>query len=229
MKHIRSAKVIKYTEITDHVKCGRWFRRNVLKATCIAIYQALIRPRNARVTVAQVPTCSKFTAAKLADYSKIVFVLYQIWCKTHFSNQPLLKIQELPPHFWRNPNLTDVNHSYSSPLVSPATLNRWILKAGLFLPVVQWLATVIGGGDEACKRLNKENQVQWDSSHSPCPLRAQGKSSPCGQPLDVISIAIFTGHGLSATLMPHGSSWVWKVPGYAHTCFRVYIHTHTNG
>ena len=52
----------------------------------ISYHQELIRPRNSHVTVAQVPTCSKFAAAKLANYSKIVFVLYQIWCKIYFCN-----------------------------------------------------------------------------------------------------------------------------------------------
>ena len=56
--------------------------------------QELIRPRNSHVTVAQVPTCSKFTAAKLANYSKIVSKLYQIWCKIYFCDQLQPKIQE---------------------------------------------------------------------------------------------------------------------------------------
>ena len=64
--------------------------------------QELITPRNSHVAGAQVSTCSKFTADKLDSYSKIVFVLYQIWCKIYFCNWPLLKIQELSQQFWRN-------------------------------------------------------------------------------------------------------------------------------
>ena len=81
--------------------------------------QELIRLRNSHVTVAQVPTCSKFTTTKLANHSKIVFVLYQTWCKIYFCNYPLLKIQELSPQFWRNPNLIGVNYSYSQELIRP--------------------------------------------------------------------------------------------------------------
>ena len=51
----------------------------------IQFHQELIRPRNSHVTVAQVPTwCSKFTAINLANYSKTVSVLYQLWCKIYF-------------------------------------------------------------------------------------------------------------------------------------------------
>ena len=66
------------------------------------LYQELITPRNSHVAGAQVPTCSKFTATKLDSYSKIVFVLYEIWCKIYFCNWPLLTIQELSQQFWRN-------------------------------------------------------------------------------------------------------------------------------
>ena len=48
--------------------------------------QELITPRNSHVTGAQVPTCLKFTADKLDSYSKIVFVLCQIWCKIYSCN-----------------------------------------------------------------------------------------------------------------------------------------------
>ena len=50
-----------------------------------------LRHRNSNVTVAQVPTCSKFTATKLANYSKIVFALYQLWCKIYLKYRSCLR------------------------------------------------------------------------------------------------------------------------------------------
>ena len=151
--------------------------------------------------MAQVPTCSKFTATKLANYSMIDFILYQIWCKIYICNYPLLKIQELSQHFWRKPNLTDVNHSHNSS-------NSLSLNGQDYF--CQW--SVVSRSHWRCwwgmQEAEQGNiRSQGDSSHSPCPLRASG-NKPCGQPLDVIFIAIFTGHGLAATLMPHVSSWV---------------------
>ena len=81
----------------------------------------------------------------------------------------------------------------------------------------QWLATGIGGADGACKWLNKEISGVRGTRHLALVLWGpQGKSPPCGQPLDVMFIAIFTGYGLPATLMPHGSSWVLQVPVISH-------------
>ena len=59
-----------------------WYKKYML--IFLKFLAMLTKPRNSHVTVAQVPTCSKFTAVNLANYSKIVSVLYQLWCKIYF-------------------------------------------------------------------------------------------------------------------------------------------------
>ena len=116
--------------------------------------------------------------------------------------------------FWRNPNLTDVNHSHSSSISISG--NPWPLKleGRTIFATGQWLTTVIGGADGPCKRLNKDLSCVRGTGHiALAPWGPPGLSTPCGQLLDVIFIAIFTGYGLAATLMLHRSSWMLYVPG----------------
>ena len=76
---------------------------------------------------------SQFTATALANYSKLVFVLYQIWYSVFnaylkYSNY-LNSFQEI--QIWLMSTIPIVH-----PFVPPATLNCWNLRPGLFLPLV---------------------------------------------------------------------------------------------
>ena len=49
---------------------------------------------------------------------------------------------------------------------------------------------------------------EGDLSHSPCPFRASGTKATLWSAAGRDIYSVFTGHGLAATLMPHGSSWL---------------------
>ena len=159
-------------------------------------YQELITPRNSHVAGAQVPTCSKFTADKLDSYSKIVFILYQIWCKIYSCNWPLLKIHECLNNF------EEIKFNSCKPFPQ---LIHWSLRQPLTARLgrldyfYQW--SVVSHSHWRCwwgmQEAEQGNiRCQGDWSHSPCPLGAPGKKPTLWSATGCDIFSHFTGYGM---------------------------------
>ena len=126
--------------------------------------------------MAQVPTWSKFTAVNLANYSKIFFLRYISYGVKYTSViNPNLKYRNVSAVLKKSNQIWQMlTIPIVLPLVSPATHDRWMLRAGLFChwSVVNHSHWRSWWGMHEAEQGIIRCQGYW--SHSPCPLRASG-------------------------------------------------------